>query len=311
MNLFDILSSGKKDLNEENVSSFLAWFLDPKQSHGCGVLFLNKLLNLIDKEKFQRWMSEIQNISVDVLVEEEVVTHSGKRRYIDIVILISTTENSAIGSTKKSESIVLAIENKIRKNACDKTQLKEEYEGLLNEYKNTDIVFLYLTPSKSNSFNEAFLLLPENITKSFLTWTNSGCNLSDVTIVDIFREILQDDSNAKINPLSNESKFILKSFVVFAENGFRSNTNKTSTKTRRNPYFKGTVSGLEGVQNLKSSENDNKNIYIGFSGGINALEKEDIDFLEVRPYKWDDNLENKTKANWILIDDFLSTLNNK
>ncbi len=279
MNLFDILSAGKRGLNEENVSSFLAWILDPKQSHGCGSLFLNRLLSAVDEEKYQPWISKLQHISVDVLVEEEVVTKNGKRRYVDIVIVMSIAgENSDCDTANKTESIIFAIENKIRENACDKFQLSEEYEGLKEYYKEADISFLYLTPIKSARFDEAFSLLPDDLTKFYLTWTNSINEPNHLTVVSILRNILQDDLDAKINPLSSELKFVLKSFIVFAENGFRSHTNKTPVYMRRSRYYKDIAFGVEGVQELIEQQRSGKisNIYIGFVGGITALEKQTI-----------------------------------
>ena len=167
MNLLDILSAGKRDLNEENVSSFLAWLLDPGQSHGCGSLFLKHLLQIINDKKFEPWITgpinvvayrQLSSIKVDVLVEETVETAIGKRRDVDIVIFLSYGNNVH----------VFAIENKIREEASDVTQLAEECEGLASAYTGAEISFLYLTPNKSNKFIEAFKLLPENITKAAL-----------------------------------------------------------------------------------------------------------------------------------------------
>ena len=294
MNLFDILSAGKRDLNEENVSSFLAWILDPKQSHGCGSLFLNRLLNIVDKDKYQPWLSKILN--VDVLLEEEVETNSGSKRFIDIVIIISCTDK---------KSIIFAIENKIREGVYDKLQLKEEYEGLIKNYGDADISLLYLTPNKSVT------LLPNDFKIYSLNWSDFSNETNYSTIVGMFRNILNDDSVAKINPLSNELKFVLKSFIVFAEKGFRAYNNKTQASVKRgNKYFKDSVLGIDGVRELlKQNESDkNGNIYIGFVGGINALKKINIEQLVSRPFKWDDNLENKIKTNWIPIEQFIETI---
>jgi len=294
MNLFDILSAGKRDLNEENVSSFLAWILDPKQSHGCGSLFLNRLLNIVDKDKYQPWLSKILN--VDVLLEEEVETNSGSKRFIDIVIIISCTDK---------KSIIFAIENKIREGVYDKLQLKEEYEGLIKNYGDADISLLYLTPNKSVT------LLPNDFKIYSLNWSDFSNETNYSTIVGMFRNILKDDSVAKINPLSNELKFVLKSFIVFAEKGFRAYNNKTQASVKRgNKYFKDSVLGIDGVRELlKQNESDkNGNIYIGFVGGINALKKINIEQLVSRPFKWDDNLENKIKTNWIPIEQFIETI---
>jgi hypothetical protein len=314
MNLFDILSAGKRSLNEENVSSFLAWVLDPKQSHGCGALFLTRLLNIVDKEKYQPWLSKIQNTSVNVLVEEQVLTNAEKSRDIDIVIVISSAKNN-----DESESIILAIENKIREGSCDNLQLKEEYEGLKNSYKDSDITMLYLTPSKSSKFTEAFALLPDSISKCHLTWADSANEANGSTIVSLLRVIIQDDLNAKINPLSSELKFVLKSFILFAENSFRSQVNKTlspmalsSAQRAYAPHYKDKVDGFDGVLELCWEQQTKKDpaseIYIGFLGGVKSIEKQSTEQLEKRPYKWDDNLDNKVKSNWIPIMQFVDII---
>lgn len=309
MNLLDILSAGKRDLNEENVSSFMAWLLDPGQSHGCGVLFLKHLLNTIDKEKFEFFTENIFNtvsyrqlnpIKVDVMVEETVETSAGKRRDIDIVIILS----------KGDIFHVLGIENKIRKSACDHNQLKDEYEGLASSYPDAEISFLYLTPGKSNRFKDAFRLLPEKITSLHLSWTKTASVLDEVTFTDILRNILRDDTEAKIDPLSQEVRFVLKSFILFAENGFRSQTYKeasTSVSGSRTKYFKGVVAGLEGIETLS----EQKEVFIGYIGGINELQKADLSQLENRPFKWDDNLDGKKASNWIEKDEFVGIVKKK
>ena len=143
MNLFDVLSAGKRDLNEENVSSFFAWILDPKQTHGCGSLFLSRLLNVIDQNNGSEWEAKLDSLSVDVMVEEEVITANSSRRYVDIVLLISPSsehDEQAISSIN-GHSLVFAIENKIRDGACKEYQLSEQLEGLRSSYKDSDICF--------------------------------------------------------------------------------------------------------------------------------------------------------------------------
>ncbi len=310
MNLLDILSAGKRDLNEENVSSFMAWLLDPGQSHGCGALFLKHLLNTIDKQKFEIWTERLVNtvsyrqlspIKVDVMVEETVETSTGKRRDIDIVIILSNGDTSHI----------LAIENKIREAAYDYNQLKDEYEGLASLYADAEISFLYLTPGKSNRFKDAFRLLPENITSLHLSWTKASSVSDEVTFTDILRNILRDDAEAKIDPLSQEVRFVLKSFILFAENGFRSQTYKeafASVSGSGTKYFKGVVAGLEGIETLFLEQ---KKVFIGYIGGITALRKADLSQLENRPFKWDDNLDGKKASNWIQIDKFVDIIEQK
>jgi len=314
MNLFDILSAGKRDLNEENVSSFLAWILDPKQSHGCGPLFLNRLLGIVDKDKYQQLLSKMQNITVDVLLEDRVETNRGSERSVDIVVIMSCTKESGQSNdcnvVRESQNIIFAIENKIRE-CADKFQLRDESEGLINNYKDGDISLLYLTPSKSDKFKECFSLLPYEFNKYWLNWAGVSNESNDSTIVAMFRNILQDDLNAKINPLSNELKFVLKSFIVFAEKAFRADVKKAQISVkRRNKYFKDSVLGIDGVRELQEQNKSeiNSKIYIGFLGGINALKKNNIEKLEDRVYKWDDNLDNKKITNWIPIEQFIEII---
>lgn len=306
MNLFDILSAGKRDLNEENISSFLAWILDPKQSHGCGTLFLTNLLELLDKNKFAPLISEISNSSIDILVEEEVIFEN-KRRFIDLVLVITTKSKEG----DRFNWSVIAIENKIRNSAHDKMQLIEEYNGLKDSYKDSNISFLYLTPSITNKFNESFSFLPNEITKSHFIWANSADEKENPSMAKMFRDILTSDDNSQIDPLSNELKFILKSFIVFSENGFRALNSKSekSGKNAGNKYFKGTLSGIDGIVEHRNDNTDS--IYIGFLGGIKALNQEVLVKLQTRSYKWDDNLDNKKKDNWIPVDKFIEIVDGK
>lgn len=306
MNLFDILSAGKRDLNEENVSSFLAWLLDPAQSHGCGSVFLERILQVLDSESLKVYCDLVSNksslrkanpITVDVMVEEDVEA-AGKTRYVDIVIIMTSNEKAHI----------LAIENKIRTSAHDETQPKEEYEGLISKYADADVSFLYLTPSKTSKFTEAFNLLPDDIDKLHLSWAKDTTVPNEKAFVDIIRDILRDDSDATIDPLTQEVRFVLKSFILFAENGFRSQTDKESSVAPGAGNWKGTVAGIEGVITLFQEQ---KNAFIGFMGGIKELEKAQYNKIENRPFKWDDNLDGKKSSNWIPISKFMEIVSQK
>lgn len=297
MNLLDILSAGKRPLSEENVSSFLAWLLDPSQSHGCGPIFLKRVLQLIDESKFAPWIAGLVNtvayrepnqMNVQVLVEDAVKRAEGKERHVDIVILL-------INGT--DIPYILAIENKIREASYDTAQLGEEYEGVREVYNKAAVSVLYLTPSKSRRFLEAFNLLPADVPKLHMSWTKTKAFPNEVAFVDILREVLQNDANATIDPLSQEVKFVLKSFIMFAENGFQSQTSRGTSLVAPSPYYKGIVIGLEGLKVLFEKQKD---AYIGFVGGIRALQSADLTQLENRFFKWDDNKKaGKIESNWI------------
>ncbi|MCG8532329.1 MAG: PD-(D/E)XK nuclease family protein, partial [Desulfovibrionales bacterium] len=209
MNLFDVLSAGKRDLNEENVSSFLAWILDPNQSHGCGNLFLSRLLSTMDGRPVRQWENELKRLSIDIVVEDEVTLSNSARRYIDIVIIMGSNKEGP-SLPGGGNSLVFAIENKIRNSACKKEQLAEQFEGLKVCYQYSDFYFLYLTPNGNKHFKKAFNGLPDTITKSHLSWTPQSESPQETTITDIIRKVLEEESKALIDPIPNELKFILK-----------------------------------------------------------------------------------------------------
>ena len=59
MNIFRILSSNDGSINEPNVSSFLAYLLDPTEDHGISSLLLQEILNDIT-EANKDFLSKIQ-----------------------------------------------------------------------------------------------------------------------------------------------------------------------------------------------------------------------------------------------------------
>ena len=308
MNLLDILSSGKRSLREENVSSLLAWFLDPGQSHGCGPLFLKRLLVEIDNTssgKFRPWIDGLSTAvayrkqtetNAAVTVEEEVHSFAGNKRDVDIVIRLTRGGK---------DTHILGIENKISEQACKPTQLKEEYEGLVQEYEGATVSFLYLTPRKSSKSKKAFDLLPQDMTKFHMTWAKSGSS----SFIKILRGVLHADAEAEIEPLSHEVKFVLKSLIMFAENGFKPERYASSAPEPGKPFsYKGAVTGLE---ELRALFEERKDVYIGFWDGIPALKKADLAELQDRRFKWDDNLEHKKKTNWIGVSEFKKILEQK
>lgn len=299
MNLFDILSAGKQKLNEENVSALLAWLLDPGQSHGRGSLFLKRFLRLVEPSQFEPWFDGLNDsvayrtqnkTRVTVLMENRVPTATGRIRDIDIVIILE----------KDQKSQIIAIENKIRDDACEEAQLLEELEGLTREYPDPNAIrsFVYITPRISPKAMRAFNRLPDTITKRHLIWAdaNSAPSSDPTSIVGLLRRIIEDDNAAQIDPLSHEVLFVLKSFIRFAENGFQSQINKGSTLMPGSKYFKDTVAGLEGLRTFLRERQD---VYIGYEGGMRALKQADIEQLEDRIFKWDDALEGKIRSNWI------------
>ena len=59
MNIFRILSSNDGSINEPNVSSFLAYLLDPGEDHGISSLLLQEILSDIAGSN-KNFLSKIQ-----------------------------------------------------------------------------------------------------------------------------------------------------------------------------------------------------------------------------------------------------------
>ena len=113
MNIFEVLSRGNGSVNEENVSAFLAYLLDPNETHGLSGVFLEAFVGLLGLSNGE---SELI-CSADSLKIKLEWTDEGQR-YIDIVLEAECAD----------EKIIIAIENKIQHSSFRNEQLKNQYE---------------------------------------------------------------------------------------------------------------------------------------------------------------------------------------
>lgn len=308
MNIFEVLSSGNSDLNEENVTAFLAWLLDPWQTHGLGTAFLDRFLEAVldakDREAYQGLAQLAKGAtslrtsvdrSISVLMERSVEPESG-RRSIDIDVEISLESG-------KPRHII--IENKIRDSAIEEDQLLAELDGFLKDSTLVtaveEIVFVFITNSHSQEAQKAFAKLPADVKKRHLTWREDG----PVTIPSIIKKILVADREADIDPIAQETIAILKAFLRFIKNDFR----KSKVSTTGNYY----VGQVQGIDSLKALATSHPGAYVGFYGGREALEDATLPALRDRAYKWDTDPQrgNKQKKNWLPIGTVLSIIASK
>jgi len=308
MNIFEVLSSGNSDLNEENVTAFLAWLLDPWQTHGLGTAFLDRFLTAVldakDREAYQgvahlaKGATSLRASSdrkISVLMERSVEPENG-RRSIDIDLEISLERG-------KPRHII--IENKIRDSAIEEDQLLDELNGFLKDSTLAtnieDIVFVFITNSNSEEAQKAFARLPDDIKKRHLTWSKDG----STTIPSIIKEILVAERDADIDPLPQETIATLKAFLRFIINDFRKSRVATV-----GDYYAGQVQGIDSLKALATSS---PGAYIGFYGGREALEKASLLALRDRIYKWDNDPQrgNKQKKNWLSISTVLNIIAGK
>ena len=129
--------------SETHHSKFLAWLLNPNESHHTGELALRKLLNIVVRRGIEQnnQSNVFQWFKKTVLTESYVEAQGKKGAKGRIDILVT---NLALGD----ELINIVIENKIYSNEHDE-QTTTYFDGINPKFPKQKNIFLYLTP-KSN-----------------------------------------------------------------------------------------------------------------------------------------------------------------
>lgn len=311
MNVFDVLYSGKRRITEENVSSFLAWMLDPTQSHGWGALFLERFLAAVDADAFSSFFSsyspqvayrEQSRVGATVVMEESVTTSAANRRDVDIVVYLS-------GDHSSPKAVL--IENKISGTAVSENQLRDELDGFLNgefQFGAEQVAIVYLTADAGRAAVREF----ESISghpgpKSHLSWSGSDGS----SVESFIRAVLADETEGRIDPFSTESRWLLKSFLRAIHSGFEVRTRQAAVATTpQTEYFVGQARGIE---ELRLLANENGDLYVGFDGGEAALAAATKDYLQERTFRYDTDPArgNKNPKNWFKIGTVLAAYDSK
>jgi hypothetical protein len=254
MNIFEIYCAGEGRINETNMSSVLGYLLSPDASHGFGKESLNFFLEPLAKEikilcDNQKLKLAGKNFHPDKLAdqlgqvkfkfEEDVYGESiadkkiTKKREIDLVIRFE-------GAADK-QKLIIAIENKISDGSSnDVHQLEEEYRFLRKEiddeegWKDTPIIFVYLTPKLANSRSPQSKKLwdqldflpyqPDGQHRDFrvnYTWHAENADPQEKSITQLALNLLAAEARGRINPASSYANLMLKSLIKFIDNGFR------------------------------------------------------------------------------------------
>ena len=229
MNIFRILSSNDGSINEPNVSSFLAYLLDPNEDHGISSLLLQEILNEF-VEKDEKFLSKIKfgnritdlskfsNFTINIIPELSVkILKDRKEKRRDIDILIEIIEN-------KTKEILYSIclENKITDSSINKrdSQLEDELEGLKMLYSESgvspEIYVIYLTPSQSKISTDSFEKF-EYEKKHHLYWNDDKNSVFNKLI-----KIFNKENEGLIDPINNQSSYLIKSFLSFIKTNFKS-----------------------------------------------------------------------------------------
>lgn len=223
MNIFTVLSQGKGNLNEENLSAMLGFLLSPTQTHGFGDIFLKQFLNIVahesgDSNRFNNVLNSGKTLKADVLLESAYSLNTNKRRIVDFEIKIYA-DSPILNDAEIPEIHRIAIENKTRPQSSDSNQFKEEFSAILNDIEGDDTVqvtMVFLTPTgeyktQTDEYENLHHTMLQNHRKAWLRWTGeNGKN----HISSMLKQLLQKESEAEIPPFNEYLKHTLKAFIV-------------------------------------------------------------------------------------------------
>jgi len=252
MNIFEILCYGDGRVTEPQMSSVLAFILDPTAPHGykfhplskfIDIFYLQgestfKQLGLKNRGNIHKWLNTFKLISIDL----EVISKdpdTKKRSDLDLVIRFYK---------ETTPDLMVIIENKINEGASkgNLKQLQEQYTSLredvdgqtiaVNKEQEIPIIFIYLTPtpvslvgktSSNAQWDNLHLLEKSNNDnldyKVNIAWDKSKDNPDEsrTAITDLLHDILKDERDALINPGSSHADLLFRSLIKFIKNKFK------------------------------------------------------------------------------------------
>jgi len=224
MNIFTVLSQGKGRLNEENLSAMLGYLLTPSQTHGLGDTFLRSFIHAVaeacgDTARFADITRTNKAIRAEMYLEAPY--QLGKqRRVVDIELRIfSRSLNPGSGEFEDVELHRIAIENKVKPQAADSTQFREEFLGIMQDLEDDEkvaITMVFLTPPAASSrFDEEYNALDtqllESHHKAWLRW--AGAEDDRQHIVALLRQLLHQETEARISPIADYIRHTIKAFI--------------------------------------------------------------------------------------------------
>ncbi|MGP1345484.1 MAG: PD-(D/E)XK nuclease family protein [Phycisphaerales bacterium] len=137
-NIFDALRISRTEIRHSN---FLAWLLDPAESHGCGALFLNAVL--IDL--LRQTPRELRPISPIKLDGAQLSGVEVRREWRNIDLLIHS----------RDPSFVIAIENKIGAGES-RGQLMRYERTVRDAFPKVPSLFVFLTPAGEDASEDTW-----------------------------------------------------------------------------------------------------------------------------------------------------------
>ena len=217
MNIFKALSQGYGSITETNFTSFLTYLLS--EENECNNYLLIIFIQYIEKITKNSILKDLLKIDSDSLRE---ISELFKNRYEYIVEPEKKLGNLRTDifikiSKKDSEHSILnlMIEAKIEKNAIKENQLNSQiskFREVEDSDKEIKIIPILISPD-----DDLFLKCYNNSNKDlcWIKWSKS-----ELSIVSIFRELLEFERIAKIEPFDFSLTFLIKSFIDYLEKSF-------------------------------------------------------------------------------------------
>ena len=296
MNIFKVLASGKKSFQEETASAVLTWFLNPAMEHGLGYAFLSRFINALSDSSDNAELSALAKKLTPKLrgeYESQVklwfnLEHRVENAFIDIILGI--------------DDWIIAIENKIYSQSVTSGQLTREYEGL-KKAVGEKIGIVYLVPVEENAevlggkTEQEFdsLAVRDDDFKVLVTWQKNSMDKVP-SVSSILHEILLDESNSLIDPVSEYTRHTLKAFLCFVSNDF------SGYDYERSNQYSGINQMTEELLTVDRLMRKDRG-YVGVNhgtGGLLRMTKQDLEQYEFQ-YTTQDM---QAKRKWMELDEF-------
>ena len=229
MNLFTVLSQGRGRLNEENLSAMLGFLLTPSQTHGLGDTFLRPFLDALaeacnDPRRFDNVARGGKAIRAEMFLEQPYQV-GRQRRVVDIELRLFARPLNAGIESEDVELHRIAIENKVKVQAADPAQLRDEFWGIVQDLEDDEkvaITMVFLTPPGDSSrltaeYAGLDLETLSGHRKAWLRWAGTGEEKHHV--VGLLRDLLRQESEAAIAPIADYLRHTLKAFIRHVEEG--------------------------------------------------------------------------------------------
>jgi hypothetical protein len=198
LNQFNVFTATDMERREIKHTKFLAYLLDPNESHGLKDIFLQNFVSRISL-KFENFPSALDLDFPFATVKSEYNLGNGK---VDLLI--------DVPFRGKKEKIYIAIENKIDSTQGD-NQLKKYSEKLDKNYGADNVYKLFLTLNEEELLDDSWISISYGniISPSIRATIDSVNHVRSTHLVHTLEDYLKLIGEADINELDNLARNLI------------------------------------------------------------------------------------------------------